>query len=124
LNKELGDKVCNTRTPNRLYWWGWELIELVAEYGGLLYGQHKGVEYKQFSEGMISDDIPGMNAQLYLIVSQRGYERADQAIKKHGNSLLPRLARMTIEESEKLGRILPITFYERKIIPLIDRMRR
>lgn len=109
---------------NRNFWWGLELSELVAEYGGIIYQKYHGISEDYPPSLLAEGGIPGFNTMLYEIVSRRGYSRAYHAFEQHGEAILSGLARIhLIETGQTLPRLLPITFYERKILPLINKIK-
>src|SRR3989344_1886886 len=125
LNPELQKRMDEIGPEKIEYWRGLELQELLGEYGGIVYMTSKG---ESFSPGsfwnFVSKGTPGMYSVLSDRAYNRAYDRADKAFMEHGETLLPKLARMSLEEAEQLPRILPINIYERRILPLIDRVRR
>lgn len=53
-----------------------------------------------------------------------GYERAYRLFELHGEAYLPGLARMNVDDSLDLARrVAPISWYERKILPLFAKSR-
>jgi len=116
--KELGLRNLN-------YWAGREFQEFVAELGGLVYANGQDEHFVQVSRGFIYSREGGLFNVFYDYHSGRGYKRADVAFQRSGGSSLPRLARMSVEEGERImPREFPISFYEQSILPAFDKIRR
>lgn len=98
---------------------GKTLREVVAHYGGFV----NCVENGLLIPGEKWDRGPGFSHDL---PHKMGYHIAQKAIRSYGDSLLPELARMGLDEARitlsRLSRKLPISFYERRVLPLLDRI--
>jgi hypothetical protein len=108
------------------FWIGFELQELVGEYGGIIYTTSQGVGSSARSRGLYCDNgVPGLIARLSDCAHDLAARRADKAFSEHGEELLPRLSRLGLDEADEiLFRLLPVTFYEKRILPVLDRLRR
>jgi len=115
---------------SREYWTAMNLMELVGCYGKFLYASKKG-EKVQIADDIWPRDAMANPAELtaeYLIsvyTHQRGYRRAERIFNEYGDLLLPRIARMSPQEAlEVLPRLAPVSLYEKRILPILDRVRR
>ncbi len=103
------------------YWRGIELEELLGCYGGIVYSTTKGETFSPRSPwNFIDSGVPGADYLLLDRATDRGYRRANEAVMKYGEELLPQLIRMNLEETEQLPRILPLNFFERRILKILD----
>ncbi len=102
------------------------LSELIGYYGSLVYCQIKGVslEFRKFPFILPEGEYWDQKNLFDYFGHEEGYKRAQEAISRYGDSLLPRLVNMSVEEAIRtVPRLLPIGFYERKVLPLLDRFR-
>ncbi|MBI2151655.1 hypothetical protein HYU21_02950 [Candidatus Woesearchaeota archaeon] len=128
LHHELNPSVVKDKKKESVesskFWQGEILIELVAEYAGIIYATGNNQSFS-LSKNLFYDNlISGLSARLSDVAHEIGTRRAEKAFQESGETLLPKIARMGIDEAEEsLPRILPITLYERRILPLVDYLR-
>ena len=98
------------------------LIEVVGRYGALVYLNERGESIMPFKKrGAFATE----STQEFVsqVSHHYGYQFAHKLMELHGDTILPVLARMELDEGLKsLPRLAPITFYERNIMPLVDRI--
>ncbi|MFA6889168.1 MAG: hypothetical protein WC254_06755 [Candidatus Woesearchaeota archaeon] len=104
---------------------GTTLLEVVGRYGKIVHDVSQGNQFEllpsDFFLNLYGSPLLNVNE---VIAHEIGYRRAERAYMMHGEFLLPRLARLTLDEGiVTLPRLLPITWYERKVLPVVDRIR-
>ena len=96
------------------------IIECVGHYGALVYLKEKGAPYDNI-KWPFAPDCEGDEFFSHL-AHEYGYKRAVKLFGLYTDSLLPQVARMDYDTAlVALHRLAPLSFYERKIIPAIDR---
>ncbi|MFA6461091.1 MAG: hypothetical protein WCV90_02400 [Candidatus Woesearchaeota archaeon] len=122
LNPNLMSQCAKKGQNNRNFWWGIELAELVAKYAGIIYSVSKGVPYRKYLDH--SNGGQGFDALRSAIIHERADKRSEKAWYLKDETLLSSLARMDLDGGVcALPRIFPVTFYERSILPKMDRLR-
>lgn len=100
------------------------LDELVGRYGSLVYCNARDIQVKPSNEIPNFSHHFGMTREEYEMARMKhetGYRRADRIFAEFGELLLPKMARMSYAEAlEALPRLAPITFYEQRVLPIID----
>lgn len=124
LNPGLNKRITEFGTDRSEFWAGIELREIVGAYGRIVYGVHKGYTFEPMtSQTHVDNQAVGMLNQLINSAHELGYRRADKVYLMHKDKLLPQLARMSLDEAiVLLPRLWPVTFYERRVLPLWDRL--
>ena len=100
------------------------LVETVGRYGAQIYCAPKGIKMHEvdwLGYLMANPDGGGVS----MLYHRDAYQRASILFELHGEALLPRVARMSVVDAQRnLPRLAPMTFYERKILPKVDKIRR
>jgi hypothetical protein len=124
LNPSLNKRITEFGTDRSEFWAGIELKEIIGAYGRIVYSVHKGNAFEPMtSQTHLDTQATGIINQLVNSAHELGYRRADKAYLIYKDEFLPRLARMSLDEAIMLlPRLLPITFYERRVLPLRDRL--
>lgn len=105
------------------------LTEVIGRYGGLCYqyGCPRNIA-ALLRNGHQEIAWPPSSMSFWELwydsaVHDMSYARAEIIFRNHGDSLLPRLARMSVDESLKfLPLVAPVTFYERRVLPYVSRL--
>jgi hypothetical protein len=99
------------------------LLEFVGHYGSLVYSEEKGLKPEAVKVMLGADD--SKEATVDFLSHLLGYDRAESVFLRYGDSMLSYAARLSFEESKDvLPRLAPTSFYERSILPIIDRIRK
>ncbi len=99
------------------------LIEVIGRYGALAYLKEKGEDIEPFKKRKGAFATDSTQEFVEQMSHHFGYESAYKLMELHGDAMLPALSRMGLDEGLKaVSRLAPITFYERKIMPLVDRI--
>jgi hypothetical protein len=100
------------------------LIEFVGHYGSRVYSKEKGLEPRAVKVMLGISDNDSTDSTVDFLNHVLGYERAESVFLRHGDAFLPFAARLSFEDSKDiLPRLAPASFYERSILPIIDRIR-
>lgn len=107
------------------YWSAMNLLELVGHYGAMIYATEKRVKISTVKELCPTNVVFDTREQLEDYWGHKeGYSRAEKIFAEYGDSLLSRIARMSVEEAlEILPRLAPVSLYERRILPFLDKMK-
>jgi len=100
--------------------------ELVGYYGALVYCNEKGhpVKFRKFPFVLPEGETWTQERLFDFFGHEIGYKRAQEAFRRHGDRLLPRLARMDVEGAIRAApRLLPVGLYEKRVLPVLDRLR-
>lgn len=138
LNPGLSQEIVSHGIHKKEYWLGIALQELVGGYGKIVYSVLSGqpflpISVGDFNFGQLLGLIKRLNDtscpdaiwDLDDYAHEMGYKRAEVAFRKHEELLLPRLVRMSLDEAvETLPRLLPVTIYEKKVLPILDKITR
>ena len=125
INPLFEERLIKLGFQNHTYWAGRELQEFVAELSGIVFASMQGTSSVLKKRGFIYSSEGGLFHVLYDRYSERGYTRADVAFKQYKGSLLPRLARLSVDEGQFImPREFPISFYEKTVLPLVDKIRK
>ncbi len=96
------------------------LVELIGRYGALVYTQEKKQKVEPINWYDVVTDGSGLEVGQ---THYEGYTRAEKIFKEQGAKLLPKIARMSFEESRnELPKIAPIHFYEPRLYSGLQRM--
>ena len=97
-------------------------METVGRYGALVYINQKGIEIAPFSKQ--KGFSPDMSRYLTDDFSHNyGYKMAYKLMELHGDSMLPIVSRMSINDFIKaLSRIAPSSWWAKNVTPKIDRI--
>jgi hypothetical protein len=121
-----------------LYWRRRNVEETVGRYGALVYAQIKGAEREHvldfmagwepyinsaFKSGEWKRSLAIRRTTYSYMAHVSGYWRANMVFDTYDDSLLPSLARLSLDEALSIfPRLAPFSFYERRILPWIDKM--
>jgi len=107
------------------YWMAMNLLELVGHYGKLIYANGKEEKITTVKELYPPNIIFETREQVEDYWSYKeGYSKAEKIFAEYGDTLLPRISGMSVEKAiEILPRLAPVSFYERKILPLLDKLK-
>ena len=108
---------------SKRYWLGIQTKELVGRYSEIVYLKLCGQPFTPWQKGEHLDN--GAGAALHDLAIELGYRRADIAFTKYGDTFLPKIVKMNLDEAvEVLPREFPVGFYERRIMPIIAAVKR
>ena len=108
------------------FWNCLELRELVGGYGALSYVASKGRKFI-FKDFELPEDFESsLESKINALMdyhSYKGHVRAEKAFKKYGDSLLPVLPRLSLEEAKvEIPRLIPINAYEQLYLPIVRKI--